>query len=505
MYLDPMTGAGLVSGALGPITDRVSSLCTMEDVQEDRQEKRLVEYADRPLEFFEEVLGLTAWEKQVEIVEKVLAHGETWVRAGHGVGKTTIAAMIAEWWFSCRGYSVITTAPSGHQVKTLLWQQGIRTHRINARRKLPGRCLETEIKVDERPDWFARGFSTDKPERAQGPHLDNLLIIVDEAAGIPDWLWNAIKGWMTNDGVRLLSIGNPSGDRTSQFYRAFHERSGDVATVHVDSEACPFVPKEWVDERAKEWGRESAEFAMKVKGEFPPESDDKACPMPWIQEGFRLWHELPATPEPIVKAAWDVAGKGKDRNALVALQGSRVRVVRYWREPDILVSAREVFGWLRSLPKEHRPKWLIVDATGQGEGAYRKLDELWKLPEYADSVRGCNLVGLDYGGSADSPTEFHRKVDELFGLLRRALNPDSSLEDRIALPPDDDLPAGLSSAKIAAQLNARKYGFTAKGRFYVESKRDLRKRKVGSPDVADAIAALMHQPKVTTVTWFSTG
>jgi len=110
-------------------------------------------------------------------------------------------------------------------------------------------------------------------------------------------------------------------------------------------------------------------------------------------------------------------------------------------------------------------------------------------------MEGCTLLALDWSSSASKPLEYHRKIDELFWRFRQALNPNAPLEDRLALPPDELLrPHGLSFGKLASQLNARRYEINERGRIKVESKKELLKRKGGSPDVADAMVALLHRP-----------
>jgi hypothetical protein len=417
------------------------------------------------------------------------------------VGKTTLAACLAEWWFSSRRRSVITTAPTMRQVEELIWGQGIRVNRYRAHKGLPGTAKAVKPAITtSAPDWWLKGFATDKPERAQGPHLDDLLVIVDEATGVSRAMMGALKGWLTTPGCRLLCIGNPNPDRTSEFWRAFHERAGAVGTVHISCFDSPYVTPEWIEKRKEEWGENSIEYQARVLGEFPSDASDKAIPHEWIRAAQDLWPSLPLEDGPVVKAAWDVAAGGKDHNALVYLAGQRIHVADYWQEPDLIASAHRVFAWIQSLPQA--PRWLMVDATGLGQGAYWKLAELWR--EHEEKTCGCNLVRLDYGGSTQYPSECARKVDELYWLLRRALNPVQPMADRLALPPPEvPLPGGLTAATIAGQLNTRTYKYNEKGRFKVESKAQIASRGGGSPDVADAMVALLDQPPHTEITLFS--
>lgn len=508
----------------------------------------MVDYAERPHDFFVEVLGFRRefwWDKPQEILQSLLREDvqEVFCRASHGVSKTFSAAAIAEWWWSARGFPVITTAPTRYQVRTLLWQQ-IQANRMMALKRLPGTLLPglLEVRVPEKPKWIFRGFSTDQPDKAQGVHLDDLLVILDEAAGCPDWLFTAIKGWMTNPGVKLLAVGNPNKKRTP-FRAAFRERLGadGLATIHIDAiEHSPNVlagqvvipglaTLEWVNDRREEWGEDSDEFQMKVRGNFPSDSEEKCLPMAWIEEAFKLgekhaaeeaafyesWDPDSDEPNPwrIVKSALDVARTGSDKCALTYLAGPRIKIARYWHEPDTMQTAKLSARWVEGcsrftegLSEEQmkrrqlwRPEYLIVDVNAVGGGVHDRLKEIQR--ESPEMLTPCKIVDLDWGGSPEDRTRSVEVVDELYQRLRYRLNPKTPESERLSLPTARELrEVGMTKDQLAGQLNARSFDFDDKNRFRVESKKKLEKRLrqlggVKSPDVADSIAALLYRPK----------
>jgi hypothetical protein len=491
----------------------------------------LSEYADRPVQFFQDILGIELWSKQIEILEKLRTNKEAHVAACHGVGKTLFAGGVAEWHFSACGFPFYTTAPTFRQVQELLWEQAIETNRMNATRKLPGRIVKTPrpgIVVAGRPDWFGRGFATNDPEKAQGRHIDNLLVIVDEAGGVDDGIWSAIDGWMTNPGCKLLTIGNPS-HRKNYFFRAHHELIGNkgIATVHIAATDSPnldgksrwpkLVTQEWIDDKKRKWGEASYLYRTRVEGRFPTDADEKCLPIEWIEEAFRFGEELAAEEAALPpdvravecapkKAALDVSRSGADKNALGYLARQRLRIVRYWNETDplyLMAVARYVDRWVAEQPI--KPSSLAVDINAVGAGAKDRLLEL-RTPE---TWGGCQLAELDWRAKPDAITEFVGTLSELYGRLRDGMNPATERENRIGLPTLDELAAvGLTKEQLTAQLNARKCGFDEYRRFWVESKKNLRKRRGeeqmgSSPDVADMFAALMFKPKTVEVIWFS--
>lgn len=453
------------------------------------------------------------------------------------------AAGLAEFAFSCLGHPVITTAPSSHQVNNLLWRQ-IRINRMNAKIRLPGICQQTPNIKTASAKWFATGFTTDKPDRAQGPHIDNLLIIVDEAAGLADWFWTAIKGWMTNPGCRLLAIGNPNLER-NKFWQAFHERLDDprVNTIHISAHNSPSVtywecgtpktPEEqeppipgladdaWLTARAQEWGKDSVEYQLKALGKFVVDTEEKALPLPWIYDARRRPGQVkefgtvgpvqpanPASGNTIRKLALDVARAGKDKCALGGLRGSRhVEIYKYWDEPDSMATVDVVCQFLSTLTP--RPECLIVDANAVGGPVYDEL--VRRRKKHPDIFGQCQVVPLDWGSTADEPDRFINVVSELYHRARRLISPECPELERLTLPSDAELARvcpGLTFKDLAAQLNARKCGYDEKLRFWIESKKLLRKRakelgKATSPDLADMIAALLYISRQRRITFFS--
>ena len=296
----------------------------------------------------------------------------------------------------------------------------------------------------------------------------------------------------------MLVIGNPSANRNNEFYKAFHERRGQVGLVNISAIGCPYVPAEWVEARRREWGMDSIEYITKVLGQFPSDASDKALPMPSIEAAGELWDhpEVAARRTGVFSAvALDVAREGADKCALVGLDGQSIQVLKYWDEPSTTKTAGAVFAIVRGM--KVKPRHVIVDANAVGGGVVDTLRDLWR--EHAREMQGCEVLALDWSSSASKPLEYDRKIDELFWRFRQALNPQAPLEDRIALPPDALLREhGLTFGMLASQLNARKYEITERGRIKVESKKSLVKRRAGSPDVADAMVALLHQPETST-------
>jgi integrase len=248
--------------------------------------------------FCREVLGFEPWSKQREVLESVRDHSRTAVRSCHGAGKTAIAARSALWFLAVHPNSrVITTAPTWAQVKDLLWRE-IRLGYQAAAGYFGGELYDTRLELGV--DWLALGLSTDRPERFQGHHAEHLLLVIDEASGVDEQIFEASAGFLTSPGARVLMIGNPT-KTSGEFFAAFHSARGFYNTIHVPAKSTPaftreklpddvkrrLVSKQWVEEHERKWGKRSPLYQVRVQAEFPSQSDDVAALIGSMGKGER--------------------------------------------------------------------------------------------------------------------------------------------------------------------------------------------------------------------------
>lgn len=160
------------------------------------------------------LVELTCWQPGQVIQNQIR------VEAGHTIGKTKMASGIVNHFFDCFTPSIIYTfAPTRKQIHDLLWKE-IKTDRSG--KGLPGRILD--LALDRGPDHFANGMATNNAgglgtERVQGQHGKYLMFILDEAEGIANYVWDAIKSMMSGGIAIVLMLANPR-TRLSRFHKA---------------------------------------------------------------------------------------------------------------------------------------------------------------------------------------------------------------------------------------------------------------------------------------------
>ena len=235
-----------------------------------------------PLEFAKDILRVELWSKQEEVLSALLENRGVAVKSGNGLGKGYCAAVAVLWFLYCHDPAIVlSTAPTFRQVRHVLWRQIRRLYR-RAPDVLGGKILDTRWELAE--DRYAIGLSADTADQFQGFHSPNMLIVVDEAEGVSDEIYEAVEAVMTSASPRLLLIGNPT-TVTGAFRRAFYQERRLYYTVTISALDSPNVTSnkvvvpglttaEWVEERRETWGENNPIFLARVLGEFPDQSED---------------------------------------------------------------------------------------------------------------------------------------------------------------------------------------------------------------------------------------
>ncbi len=265
---------------------------------------------DNPVRFAQDILGVQLWHKQEEILHALRDHRRVAVKAGNGIGKGFTAAVAALWFLaSHKPATVLTTAPTARQVRHILWREIHRVHQ-NAACGQGGHLFHTRLNLDD--DRFALGLSTDQADQFQGFHSPNMLIIVDEAEGVSDTIFEAIEAVMTSGNVKLLLIGNPTSD-DGAFRRAFHQDRSLYHTLTISALESPNVAsnqviipglttREWVEERETLWGHDSSIYQARVLGQFPNQAQNTLISLAHIDQAIRRHPPVIPAPHTVIPA-----------------------------------------------------------------------------------------------------------------------------------------------------------------------------------------------------------
>jgi hypothetical protein len=432
-------------------------------------------YASSPTLFVREVLGVEPLPYQAEFLEAI-ASGERKIsiRSGHGTGKSTAASWAMLWYFLMRyPNKVVVTAPTSSQLFDALFAELKRW--INELPPMFEQVLNVKSDRVEHvaapSEMFisARTSRAETPEALAGVHSEHVMLVVDEASGVPEQVFEAAAGSMSGHSATTIMLSNPTRS-SGTFYESQTRLSDSWWTRRWSCVDSPLVSDEFVDEMRQRYGEESNAFRIRVLGEFPLADDDTIIPFHLVESATH--RDVEISDETKVVWGLDVARFGTDCTALCKRQGPVVTEIRSWRGLDLMQTVGRVVAEYEALSPSKRPKEILVDSIGLGSGVVDRLREL-DLP-----VRGINV--------AESPS-----MKETYMNLRSELwfKAKAWLEDRSCkLPPNDQLIAELTSIR---------YSFTSSGKMKAESKDEMRRRGLSSPDLADAFCLTMASDAAT--------
>jgi hypothetical protein len=304
----------------------------------------------------------------------------------------------------------------------------------------------------------ARTARPERPEALAGFHSDNLAFIVEEASGIDDIVFETAGGALSSENSWLFLAGNPT--RTSgYFYRSHHENRDQFRTYHVSCFDSSRVSPRYAEDVAREYGIDSNVYRVRVLGEFPQAEDDALIALSLVSAAV----DREVTPsEHAVVWGLDVARFGDDTTALCKRRGNvLLEPIREWKKLDLMQTAGIIAH--EYAEARERPAAINIDVIGLGAGVVDRLREM-----------GLPARGVNVGESpAVDPARFMRQRDELWFKCREWF------ESRAVTIPRDDA--------LIAELVSPKYKLESTGKMKVESKDDMKRRGVKSPNKADAL------------------
>jgi hypothetical protein len=438
---------------------------------DDRMSELLLKWRRSPLLFVTEVLHAEPDQWQRQVLVDVAAHNRMAIRSGHGVGKSSLLSWLILWYITCHfPCKIAVTGANFDQLRATLWAElSLWMGRMPEQlRQLLVYSAES-LKIRNYPEQAFAVVRTASKERAQGLagfHSDHVLVIIDEASAVHTLIFEVLRGALTSEGAKLLMAGNPT-QRAGDFFQAFHEQRGLWKTYHISSLDSSRVSRAWIKEQADLYGVDSNVYRVRVLGEFPRQDFDGVIPLDLLEAAAaRDVRALDVAP------VWglDVARFGGDRTALAKRQGNvQLEPVKARSGLD----TEQVAGWVLNewldTPPALRPGRICIDVIGLGAGVFDKLRRERRFVTLGQTV----ISGVNVAEAAASRDRYERLRDELWFMCREWLQARDC-----QLCSDDQA--------LIGELAGPKYDERADGRLKVESKDDMVKRGIRSPDLADA-------------------
>lgn len=440
-------------------------------------------WREDPAAFARDVLGIELWSAQIEILEAIRDNRNTTVRSGHKCGKSTALAVAALWFFcSFPRARVVMTAVKASQIDEVIWKEVRRLHR-GAKIPVGGTLYDLARSGlrdpnDDRQIW---GITARDGEGLAGISGPNILVLTDEASGIPDRFFEVLGSSLAGSGgtARKCYISNPTRT-TGEFYRSHTTNAHLFKCIHVSSTDTPnargtgLIPglagRDWIEEKRAEYGEESPAFKVRVLGEFVHDRDGKIISLDLLAAAEAAWDDAPEVGD--LQIGIDPAGDGiiGDETAIAVRRGAKITSVIAWRgltEDGVVENALAVLAEHRVRSVTGRPRIAVDVEGGIGTRVFAKLRAAVEARKiYVDLVPVRS--GKKFWGSPD----FDMIRDGLWGQAAQWLTAGGTIP---------------SDVKLSQELNAPVFTADKNQRYVATDKKALRKELGRSPDRADAV------------------
>jgi hypothetical protein len=460
---------------------------------------QLAEFSSDPLGFvlfafpwgepgeLEHFTGPEPWQEEILValgrgvltVDQALRIATT---SGHGIGKSALVSWIILWAMATYEDTIgVVTANTETQLKTKTWAQLAKWHRLFIGREL---FVMTATKLcsadpDHENTWRVDmvPWSERNTEAFAGLHNKGkrIILIFDEASAIPDLIWEVAEGALTDSNTQIIwaVFGNPTKNK-GRFRDCF--KGGRFAhrwnSRAVDSRTVSITNKEQINEWIKDWGEDSDFVRVRVRGVFPRIDAESFISFEIATEATR--RTVVPCSDPVVLGV-DVGRFGDDPSVIYPRKGRdavTLPVEVLYGASTMETAARVAATFLRL-----RASVVMVDAGGVGGGVVDRLRQL-QIP----------VMEVDFGAGADNPdpndgAKYANKRAEIWGRMRLWL-PTASIPERVH---------GVD-VTLVDELTAPAYSMNGSECIQLESKKEMRKRGVKSPNLADALACSFAYP-----------
>lgn len=280
-------------------------------------------------------------------------------------------------------------------------------------------------------------------------------------SAVPDKIWEVAEGGLTDGEPMFLCFGNPTRN-SGRFRECFGRSAHRWITRQIDSRTAKMTNKKLIKQWADDWGEDSDFFRVRVLGRFPRGGDMQFIPTDDVSASMKRGSGMYLGDDPLICGV-DLARGGEDNCFIQFRRGSDAVSEKVYRIPgEKSRDSMRVVSMLTTLFERHQPDVIFVDETGLGGPIADRLNQL-----------GYHVIGVNFGAEADDKRYYRNKSAEMWSRMRDWIMKGGSV-------PDDP--------ELEQQLCGREYSHNDKQQLVLESKDDMKKRGLSSPDWADALA-----------------
>jgi hypothetical protein len=396
------------------------------------------------------------------------------VASGHGIGKSTYVAWLVAWILSTRVDSQGTiTANTFPQLETKTWAAIQRWIKSCVTKEWFQVGSDRIYRFGRKESWFvsAQTSREENSESFAGQHAatSTSYYILDEASAIPGIIWEVAEGGLTDGEPMLFAFGNPTRSQGKFFAATFGDERNRWISRSIDSRESAFTNKELIREWINDYGEDSDFVRVRVRGLPPRAGDLQFVDSERVHEAQRRQASA-LTDDPLVVGV-DIARGGSDHNVICFRRGVDAVSIPAQRIPgeqtrDLMLMVSKLSTLLDDGIRGHKVAMMFIDGTGVGGGLFNRLHQLGYR----------NISEVQFGGASPDPHYANMRA-YMWARMRDWLM-------RGSIPKD---------SRLEIDLTAPGYKHDKSDRLVLESKEDMKKRDLDSPDYGDALALTFAQ------------
>lgn len=394
--------------------------------------------------------------------------------AGRGIGKSSLTSWLILWMLSTRiGSTTIVTANTEQQLKSRTWAELGKWLTLS----INGHWFDRSALSLRPHDWFAEAikqrwkidntyyyaaaqlWSEENPDAFAGAHNpQGMLLLFDEASGIPEPIWKVSKGFFTEKKAldRYWYVFSNPRRNTGSFFECFHKNRDFWARTQIDARTVEDTDPAIYEQIIREHGPDSYDARVEVMGLFPVQGEKQFIARNTIEDAQT--RELVDDPWAPLIMGVDPARYGDDSTVIRWRQGRNAKVL----PPTVLRGKdnMEVANTCAHLIGQYNPDAVCID-VGNGTGIIDRLREMgYKVHE----------VGF---GNKSPEEQWANNRTYLWAQMREWLK-GGAIDD---------------SSDLADDLAGPEYKFMGTSdRLRLETKEEMKARGLSSPDHGDALA-----------------
>lgn len=331
---------------------------------------------------------------------------------------------------------------------------------------------------------------------------------MEEAEAVSKDSWDILIPTIRKPGSEIWVSYNPKNILDDTHQRFVISPPDDICLLTVNYTDNPHFP-DVLRLEMEECKRKDYDLYLHIwEGEPVADSDMAIIKPSWIAAAVDAHLKIGFSASGRKRVGFDVADEGEDSNATTLAHGSVVTDCNQWNKGDVITSADRV----KNYAEEVRASEIVYDSIGVGAGVKAHLKRVCKIPttgfNAGESVFKPEAKYAD--GKTNKDMFSNIKAQAWWGVRDRFYNTWRVIKHLEANPNDtefvkqftDDQLISLSSGikqleYLKAELSRPWVDYDNNGRVKVESKKDMKKRGIPSPNMADSLImafAPIHKP-----------